>query len=669
MMSQSSYPIPLWMFGAVQNVESGGNPNAVSPAGAGGLMQIMPDTARQPGYGVQPLQGWDGVDPRTAPQTEQQRFGNDYLQAMFNHFQGNQANALMAYNGGPGRVDKVVNGQMSPDQLPAETQAYPGKVMGGDKQYVQNENIQTDASPQPSKMSLMLEAEKRGILPPDKMALLTEARRRGLIDGGHPQQSQESQNPFVNSQAGKYFDAGVANAGAPFKPIINDTLESLKDTATETGQAVFEPYNESNVPGLMVPFDVGMKTLGKAGNAIGGAGQAIFSPVIGGLTASAESTMPLQEKVLGVNPGDLTSEKEHQIAQTEGGISAGGVGAAMGANAKTSMTTPLPKPYDPLQPMLDKMGEMSANTNPRAGFMESNSSDPFAASAPKIPSIDELYSKSNEKYDAADSVGGILNPQAVDRGIAQATKDAGYQSEEGRDFSGESDVAKALNDLSRRSGKPLSLKGAQEIDEDLSDRIDSHFDKINGMDKQGLKLLKIQQALRDTYRNSGEGDMVGGREGFDTWKEGQQLWSAARHSDDIQRILDRGENADAPSTVYKNGFKALSQNKARMRGFTPEEQDAINHAAKTGIIIPILKTVGSKWTSGIAGGVGGAMGGGFLGGLGGMVAGEAVGFPFRAGANALARGRGSNVLDLIGQRPEVQSAFNPKYPPIGFSGQ
>lgn len=156
MMSQSSYPVPPWMFGAVQNAESGGDPNAVSPAGAGGLMQIMPDTARQPGYGVQPLQGWDGVDPRTAPIPEQQRFGNDYLQAMFNHFQGNQANALMAYNGGPGRVDKVMNGQISPNQLPAETQSYPGKVMGGDKQYAQNENIQSDAQPDRSRIETEL---------------------------------------------------------------------------------------------------------------------------------------------------------------------------------------------------------------------------------------------------------------------------------------------------------------------------------------------------------------------------------------------------------------------------------------------------------------------------------------------------------------------------------
>lgn len=101
-----------------------------------------------------------------------------------------------------------------------------------------------------------------------------------------------------------------------------------------------------------------------------------------------------------------------------------------------------------------------------------------------------------------------------------------------------------------------------------------------------------------------------------------------------------------------------------MRGFTEEEQSAINSAAKTGLLTGTLKTLGSKLMSGVAGTVAGAAGGGILGAPMGLVAGEIAGMPMRAGANALARGRGTNVLDLIGQRPEVQNAF---YPPVGFN--
>lgn len=107
---------------AMMQQESGGNPYAISPKGAQGIMQIMPDTARDPGYGVTPLRGWDGVNPATAPVDEQIRFANDYMAAMARQFGGDKEKALAAYNAGPGAVQKY-------DGVPP----YPET-----KQYVQN---------------------------------------------------------------------------------------------------------------------------------------------------------------------------------------------------------------------------------------------------------------------------------------------------------------------------------------------------------------------------------------------------------------------------------------------------------------------------------------------------------------------------------------------------
>jgi hypothetical protein len=110
---------------AVMQQESGGNPNAVSSAGAQGLMQLMPDTARAPGFGIQPVQ--DG-----SPQ-ENVRVGRDYLQAMLRRYNGDQQLALAAYNAGPGRVDQAMqqaggDKQRAMSLLPRETQQYPGAV-------------------------------------------------------------------------------------------------------------------------------------------------------------------------------------------------------------------------------------------------------------------------------------------------------------------------------------------------------------------------------------------------------------------------------------------------------------------------------------------------------------------------------------------------------------
>jgi len=103
--------------------ESRGNPRAVSGAGAAGLMQVMPDTARAPGFGVRPLDGNRRFDAQ-----ENRRFGEEYLGAMLNRYDGNVERALAAYNWGAGNADRW-NGNRA--NLPAETQGYLRNILSG----------------------------------------------------------------------------------------------------------------------------------------------------------------------------------------------------------------------------------------------------------------------------------------------------------------------------------------------------------------------------------------------------------------------------------------------------------------------------------------------------------------------------------------------------------
>ncbi|TFE31697.1 lytic transglycosylase domain-containing protein [Cohnella luojiensis] len=118
---------PALIKGVIQS-ESSFNPNAVSSAGAKGLMQLMDGTARDLGVSnsLDPAQNIDG--------------GTRFLSYLLRKYDGNVSTALAAYNAGPGRVDRsgIQNDQdlaLNLHKLPTETQNYVRKVLSASNQW------------------------------------------------------------------------------------------------------------------------------------------------------------------------------------------------------------------------------------------------------------------------------------------------------------------------------------------------------------------------------------------------------------------------------------------------------------------------------------------------------------------------------------------------------
>ncbi len=88
----AKHGVPEDLFLRLVQQESGWNPNALSPKGASGLAQLMPETAALLGVDPgDPLQNLEG--------------GARYLRMMYERY-GNWRLALAAYNAGPGAVDQ-----------------------------------------------------------------------------------------------------------------------------------------------------------------------------------------------------------------------------------------------------------------------------------------------------------------------------------------------------------------------------------------------------------------------------------------------------------------------------------------------------------------------------------------------------------------------------------
>jgi soluble lytic murein transglycosylase len=89
-----------------------------SPKGALFAMQVMPETARDPGFGLQPA---DTRNPR-----DMNRLGREYRAKMQQRYGGDLAKMWAAYNAGPGRVDEAIQraGPNWLSALPRETQEY-----------------------------------------------------------------------------------------------------------------------------------------------------------------------------------------------------------------------------------------------------------------------------------------------------------------------------------------------------------------------------------------------------------------------------------------------------------------------------------------------------------------------------------------------------------------
>lgn len=130
---QQTQTLPEWdnengnvNLDVIQQIESNGDNEASSGAGAKGLYQFMPETSKQ--YSKR-LFGKSVSDASTLSPEQQKQMSNAYFNDLLKEFNGDPDKAIAAYNWGLGNVEKDIkaNGEDWKEHLPAETEHYLDK--------------------------------------------------------------------------------------------------------------------------------------------------------------------------------------------------------------------------------------------------------------------------------------------------------------------------------------------------------------------------------------------------------------------------------------------------------------------------------------------------------------------------------------------------------------
>ena len=179
----------------------------------------------------------------------------------------------------------------------------------------------------------------------------------------------------------------------------------------------------------------------------------------------------------------------------------------------------------------------------------------------------------NTWYKQHEAAGGAKLPPSFTNDFIDTVKRTAPQTEEGLVIGGETEVTKLIQRVEALRDKPISLAGAQEIDEALGNLIDKQYG-VKGLSKEGNDLLDLQTSFREQLEKAAPAGDVGAVGGIDALTQARKAWSQAMKMGDLERIQLRASQTEQPSTEIRRGIRTLLGNERRSRGYTDEEGGA-----------------------------------------------------------------------------------------------
>jgi len=619
--------LPQGLLSAVMQQESAGNPNAVSPMGAKGAFQFMPETAAQ--YGIDPF------NPEQAATAAAQMFGE-----LSQKYQGDIPSMLAGYNWGQGNVDRK-----GLQNAPEETRNYIKKIQPQlGQQYADSGQIMNDASnipPLPEGFTLEqpTATPSQGIPPlPEGFVLESEVQQ--------PASQPVTQEPSLMET----FDQ------SPFMGRMQADFAKRKQQANAIANA-----DQSGIENLIQTAGLGVNLLGDAaGNVIGSGVRYINEAIpdnlvkrtlVNGATNLATDNPVLQ--AFGEGAGAVSEfAKEHpRLARNLQAVgSLGNVLPAVGATEKA------------VQGGLyaaEKAGSGAAKVAaaPVKGVaLRAKGFNALAGDDLKAL-VREEGKKTTAAYKAVDKTGTVVSKDStkslqdkINSKLAETDLDAEFQPKtiaalrvlknnikDKATGSGQINLGK-LDQFRRLLGRAVSpedkLVAAQ-----LRDVLDNHLDD-----------------LADT-------DLVGGtKDSINALNEARATASRGFAVEKIAKIIKK---ADGDDNAIRKGFTKFLEDDKNLRGFSGAEIEAFKQASKNTGAQAVEKFIGRFGIDG-KGGVLPTLAASTTAGVGSLavpaaipavVAGTAAKYTRKLAARGDAQKALETVLNRKVTKEELQKAF------------
>lgn len=530
-------------------------------------------------------------------------------------------------------------------------------------------------------LELLLEAERRGILPADKAELLAEARKRGLVPPIKDTKAEEAQMKALVEQAqaayaagddatGKRLlteasrlsvDSGMAPEGMVADPRTGGMIDMRRDPSLDMGAGKSAAFGAMQGLG----FNAGDEAIGALAGGmdalgLGGGVDARFATeqaremerraqegnpaaYYGGLIPGAVASSLSGAKALGLAKAPATVPAAMTQGATLGGIEGAlaGAGGAEGGLMERgeaalwngALGAGIGGTVAPL---------MGAGIQKIADSRAANRA--ITEAAKNAPTTEALRSQGRAAYQAIDDAGVQIRPDRVRAAMGSIAE--GLRGE-GAGYTGAEKVMPASRSIMEATGDVGAQANTVPFKElDIFRRYMGTAARANPTNQGDTRAAtEAMGTLDDFIRNLTPDDVDAGD--ITTLQEmlpkARDLWSRMSRSQTIDDAIEASQDyLSGGASGLRNQFKRIITSPSLSRGFSEAEKVAMRKV--------INGSIGQQTLNLLGGGMGqlATMGAGFgMGGLPGAAAGMAAGAGFRKASEAVAMKNAEVVRALI----------------------